>query len=345
VADEAGAGPRGRFRLAWLVQGVVALALLAFLVVRAVPAWQGKGDPIAFHLRVLSVPLYGLMLMSGAFCGALLSEWEARRRGLKEEHVWNILAWGLVVGVAISRLWYVLGRLDYYDRDVLAIIGIKDGRFVGLRGLTIHGALMGAVLAVVLYAWLRRLDFWTWLDIGAPGFVLGQAIGRWGNFYNQEAYGWRTTLPWGLRIRAEFRMDALHTVNGMRYILPEYNKMALGSARCSPGLACYTDMGLYPETTRFHPTFLYESLWSLAICILLLWLTRRYGERLVRGEIFWIYGILYAAGRFGIEFLRVDSEYLGRFPVAQTVSVGLFLLCAAFLVARRWIWKVGPVVS
>jgi len=328
-----------RFSIVRLVQIALGLALLAFLVVRAVPTWQGQGDLFALRLGRLGVPMYGLMLMSGAVAGALVSEWEARRRSLEVGHVWNILFWGLILGVTVSRLWYVAGRLDYFGHDPLAIIGIKGGQFAGLRGLTIHGALLGAVVAVLLYAWWQKLNFWTWLDIGTYGFIVGQAVGRWGNFYNQEAYGWRTTLPWGLRIAAQYRMDAVHRVAGVPYILPEYSKLAPGSPSCAPGLACYTNLALYPETTRFHPTFLYEFLWNLAMCAFLLWLARRPGQRLLSGEVFFLYGVLTAVGRFGIEFLRVDSEYVGRFPVAQSVSVGMLVLCGGLLLVRRWRWK------
>jgi len=101
----------------------------------------------------------------------------------------------------------------------------------------------------------------------------------------------------------------------------------------------YNDLASYPPTTRFHPTFLYESLMNLAICLFLLFLARRYGRYLIRGEIFCFYGILYGLGRFGMEFLRTDSIMLGPMPAAQVVSLGLVLLCGGVVVARRWIWK------
>lgn len=318
---------------------LLAIALLAYMVIQGIRIWRGESHPTLLHVGSLNVPWYGAILMSGALCGALLGEFVARRRAVDSEHVWNILLWGLVLGVAVSRLTHVAGAWDHYRSDWLRIIGIENGQFVGLRGLTIHGALAGAVLALVLYAWRSRLNFWFWLDVGAPGFVLGQAVGRWGNFFNQEAYGWRTALPWGLRIPEGARIDAL---SWLGRILPEYSKLADGSLRCDgPNLACYRDMARFPfETTAFHPTFLYESLLNIGVCLFLVFfLIRRYGHRLVPGEVFMAYGMLYSVVRFGIEFLRVDSAYLGRFPAAQVVSAGLFLLCAGWLVARRWIWK------
>lgn len=302
--------PRGPRLSLWTVMLIaLGIVLLVLLALRAVETWQGRGSPDAFQIGSFAVRWYGILLMTGAFCGALLGEAEARRRGLNSDHVWNILLLGLVLGVIVSRLWYVLGDWQAFSGDVLKIIGFENGQWVGLRGLTIHGALFGAVIAVAVYVLWKKLDFWTWLDVGAPGFVLGQAIGRWGNFFNQEAYGPPTTLPWGISI-------------GMEHRIPPYN-----------------DLAAYPQTTRFHPTFLYESLMNLAICLFLLFLARRYGRYLVRGEIFCFYGILYGLGRFGMEFLRTDSIKLGPFPAAQVVSLGLVLLCGGILAARRWIWK------
>lgn len=296
----------GPFRLFFLL---LALAVVMILVIHGVATWQGRGDPVAFRLGTLEVHWYGIILMSGALAGGFLGEYQARRRGLNPEHAWNILLWGVIAGVIVSRLWYVLGSWKDFAGDPLRIIGFENGVFVGLRGLTIHGALLGAVLAVALYNWRNRLDFWGILDLGAPCFVLGQAIGRWGNFFNMEAYGPPTTLPWGLYI-------------GEGHRIPPYN-----------------DLLTYPPTTRFHPTFLYESLMNLAICLFLLWILRRLGEHLVRGEVFLFYVMLYSAGRFGLEFLRTDSVMLGPFPAAQVTSVGLLTLAVLLLVARRWVWR------
>lgn len=300
-------------QIALIVVGIVALSFLAVLIVRV---WNGAGDPVAFSLGGLRVRWYGILLMSGALCGAFVGEWEARRRGWNPDHIWNLLLWGLLLGVAVSRLWYVAGSPALL-RDPLAIIGFVNGQFVGLQGLTIHGALVGAVIAAGLYAWVKKLNLLEWLDVGAIGFVMGQAVGRWGNFFNHEAYGRPTTLPWGL-------------------IIPATDSTGTIPFRLAP----YNDLNLYPvATTRFHPTFLYESLWNLGVCVLLLFLARRYGEKLIPGETFWLYGMLYGLGRFLLEFLRTDSIYLGAFPAAQIVSVALFVVCAALFATRRWLFK------
>ncbi len=288
------------------------LALLGFAAVQVVRVWNGAGDPVAIRLGPLMVRWYGIILMCGALLGSLLGEGEARRRGWDPDHVWNLLLWGLIAGVAVARLWYVLGAPDL-ARDPLAVVGFVNGQFVGLQGLAIHGALIGAVGAALVYTAVKRQNFFAWIDVGAVGFVLGQAVGRWGNFFNHEAYGPPTTLPWGLIIPAGYR------------IYP------------------YTDMARYPLQTRFHPTFLYESLWNLAVCALLLYLSRRYEKRMIPGEVFWLYGMMYGFGRFFLEFLRTDSMLLPgslpKFPAAQAVSVALFLVCGALLAARRWVWR------
>lgn len=291
---------------------VLGLVLLSFVAVQVVRVWNGAGDPVAVRLGPLQVRWYGIILMCGALSGALLGEREARRRGWDPDHVWNLLLWGLIAGVVVARLWYVLGDPNL-ARDPLAIVGVVNGQFVGLQGLTIHGALIGALGAALAYTAVKRQNFFAWIDVGAVGFVLGQAVGRWGNFFNHEAYGPPTSLPWGLVIPAAYR------------------------------IAPYTDMARYPLSTRFHPAFLYESLWNIGVCFLLLYLGRRFAKRMIPGEVFWLYGMLYGLGRFFLEFLRADSMLLPgnlpKFPAAQAVSVLLFLMCGALLVSRRWIWR------
>ena len=144
------------------------------------------------------------------------------------------------------------------------------------------------------------LDFVAWLDIVAPAIPLGQAVGRWGNFVNQELYGAPTTLPWGLSI------DAAHRVPG------------------------FTDPAL-----RFHPTFLYESLGNLLICVALLYIARRYADRLKNGDLFFIYAILYPVLRFLMEFIRLDSSEVLGLNANQTVMVILVIVFGGALVVRH----------
>jgi phosphatidylglycerol---prolipoprotein diacylglyceryl transferase len=182
-------------------------------------------------------------------------------------------------------------------------------------GLAIHGALLGAGGATVYYTWRHNLSLLRWLDICLPTVLVGQALGRWGNFFNQEAYGRPTTLPWGLDIAPEHRIPP------------------------------YDDLVQYPATTRFHPTFLYESLWNITALGLILWLERRFRERLKPGDSALLYGALYSVGRFFTEGLRTDSlcvgpssldgSCAGGLRVAQIVSLATVLICAALLAWRH----------
>jgi phosphatidylglycerol:prolipoprotein diacylglycerol transferase len=169
-------------------------------------------------------------------------------------------------------------------------------------GLAIYGAVAGGVFALWLYARLKRLDFLTWADFAAPGLFLGQAIGRWGNFFNQELYGKPTTLPWGIPIE-------------QRYRLPQFADL--------------------PETARFHPTFLYESLWCLFSFGLLFYLGRRYGDRLLRGDIFLLWGILYPLGRFFTEMQRPDAWLVRGIPMAQIIALAVIVVCGGIMLYRH----------
>lgn len=206
-------------------------------------------------------------------------------------------------GIIGARLYHVISSpagteagLSYYLQNPVKIIAIWEG------GLGIYGAVAGGVLGLYLYARYHGLRFWQWADMAAIGLPLAQAIGRWGNFFNQELYGNPTRLPWGIRI------DAAHR-------LPQFADL--------------------PPETRFHPTFLYESLWNLGAFLVLLFLARRYGDRLRQGELFLIYLILYPVGRILVELQRPDAWRIAGIPTAQWVAGGLILLSLLLLWYRR----------
>ncbi len=248
----------------------------------------------------IAVRWYAIFIMSGALLGAWLASRRAVARGIDPDHVWNQLLLGLIMGIAGARIYYVIFEWSRFAGDPLSILNLTTG------GLAIHGALIGALLSALIYARYAGLHLLAWLDICVPGFLLAQAIGRWGNFINQEAYGAPTELGFGLRI------DAAHRI-------PPYDNLQL-----------------YPADTLFHATFLYESLWSLAGVGLLLWLDRRFGShlpgerrRLNHGDLFFVYAIYYSLGRLWIEGLRTDSLCLTDAAggclvrVAQLVSLAL----------------------
>ena len=269
-------------------------------------------DPIAFQIGPLTIYWYGLLIATGALVGAYLASLEARRRGLNPDHVWNGLVVCLILGLIGARLYHVISSpaggaqgWSYYRENPLDIIRFwQDGRLVGISGLGIYGAIVGGLLGLYLYTRFAGLKFLQWADIGAPGLAMGQAIGRWGNYFNQELYGNPTNLPWGIPI------DQAHR-------LPQFRDL--------------------PPDARFHPTFLYESLWNLLTVGVLLYVARRFDKKLYDGDILLVYGILYPLGRFLIEFQRPDAWRIAGIPTAQILAVIAIAVCGGLLFYRhRW---------
>jgi len=248
-------------------------------------------NPIAFHLGPLEIRWYGLLIVTGAILGAFVATQEAKRRGENPDVVWDALLWILPAGLIGARLYHVASAWDLYKDDLLRIV-------TDWRGLGIYGAVAGGVLALWLYCRINKQNLVRWLDIGAPGIILAQAIGRWGNFFNQELYGLPTDLPWGIYIEPAYRL---------------------------PGLANYE---------RFHPLFLYESLWNFAVFIFLLWLVRR-GPKLLDGDVICLYAIGYSVGRFFLESLRPEAWNVYGFRTAQIVAAAIILVCTAIMLYRR----------
>ncbi len=259
--------------------------------------------PTGFQIGPLTIYYYGIILMFGALAAAFLSEREARHRGLKSDIVWDGFIWVLIGGIIGARLWHVFtptqidiaeGRttLNYLTHP-LDLINTRLG------GLDIPGAIIGGMLALFLFCRRNKLNFGTWVDIAAPALALGQAIGRWGNFVNQELYGAPTNLPWGIYI------DPAHRLPG------------------------------FENFSRFHPLFLYESLWNLLNMIVLLWLERRYPERLKPGDLLLTYLVIYPVGRFFLEFLRLDTAKFGTIDINQLVALVVAILAAAALIWRH----------
>ena len=278
---------------------------------------QPPTGPFLINTDILGFPLqvrwYGVLIIGGAMLAAWVAARRAERRGYDPEDVWNLLLLGLVLGIAGARLYYVAFEWERYaGRPLLEIINPQGG------GLAIHGAIVGALAAALIYTRRKKLPFVEWLDMCLPTMLLAQAIGRWGNFFNQEAYGRPTNLPFGVLIPPEQR------------------------------LAPYDNLQLYPPNQLFHATFLYESIWNIAGFGLILWLERRLKGWLRTGDSALFYAIVYGAGRFWIEGLRTDSlctngvggECNGALRAAQVVSLLLFFigLIGLYLNHRRALW-------
>jgi phosphatidylglycerol:prolipoprotein diacylglycerol transferase len=265
-----------------------------------------SGPLVAFRFGPLTIYWYGIIIMTAALVGGTIASFEAKRRGENEEHIWNMLILVVLLGIVGARLYHVFSSpvgsnlgWAYYREHPWAIFEIWNG------GLGIYGAVVGGLLGILLYTYRARLNLLRYLDLGAPALLMGQAIGRWGNFVNQELYGPPTMLPWGITI------DQYHRI-------PPFN-----------------DLSQYPLTMRFHPDFLYESLWNLVGFGLMLMLGRKFSSRLKDGDLFLIYLIWYPLGRIWVESLRPDAWTIGSVPTAQIVSAFLIVVAAVALVIRH----------
>lgn len=248
--------------------------------------------PFVLQIGPLSIRWYGLLFATAVLLGISMAHREAIRRGEDPEQLLNVIMFGVLCGVIGARLYYVLFNLDYYGSRPLKILAVWEG------GLAIHGGLLAGALAAALYMIRRQLPVLTYMDIMVPSLPIGQAIGRWGNFFNQEAFGVPTDLPWRLYIEPYHRPPHLA---GFEY---------------------------------FHPTFLYESLWNLLIFAILYFLLRRRLQR-TPGALALCYVGLYSIGRFFVEGLRIDSLMLGPFRVAQFMSLVLIVVSVVGLVRLR----------
>jgi phosphatidylglycerol---prolipoprotein diacylglyceryl transferase len=262
-------------------------------------------DPILFRLGPITLRWYGLLMATAVIIGAQIACREVVRRGQKADDFWDLLLWVVIPGFLGARLYYVFiqsprDRLGEYLSRPLRILQIWEG------GIHIFGGLIVGALALFLYCRIRQLPALRFLDAIALGLPLAQAIGRWGNFINQELYGPPTQLPWGLRI------DPPHRI-------PPYN-----------------DLSTYPESIRFHPLFLYESLWNFLGFGILFWISRRFQTSLKDGDLTLLYLIWYPLGRFFIEFLRTDSWFFAGTPfnVVHLISA-IVILGSIFLLYRN----------
>ncbi len=156
-------------------------------------------DPVAFSVGPIDIYWYGILISTGVLAAAFLSVKEALRQGINEDYPLLFLFWALPLGLLGARLWYVVFNWSYYSQNPGQILAFRSG------GLAIHGAVIAGVLTLIFFCRAKKLDFWQFGDILAPGLILAQAIGRWGNFFNQEAYGVETDLPWAMYIDGAYR--------------------------------------------------------------------------------------------------------------------------------------------
>lgn len=247
---------------------------------------------VAFSIFGIDIYWYGLIIGIGFALAVFLALKNAKRHDLKEDDVINILLIAVPVAIIFARLFYVA----FYSKNwtFSDIINIRDG------GLAIYGGIIGGFLAAGVYAKIKKLSFLALGDLAGPYFALAQAIGRWGNFVNQEAFGYNTNLPWG--------MTSIPITN-------ELNIMAAKGIEVNPYLPV-------------HPTFLYESIWNILIFVLLAIMSRR---KKFNGQIFCMYMALYGFGRMFIEGLRTDSLMLGNIRISQLIGLLFFVIFGGVL--------------
>lgn len=257
-------------------------------------------DAYGLHIGPLYIHFYALILVTAIFVGTWFTARRAKSRGDNPEVVWDIITWAMLPGIIGARLYHVLTptpasglTTQYYFEHPLEMLAIWNG------GLGIYGAVLGGALGLIAYARYHHISILKWLDMAMPGLLLAQAIGRWGNFVNNELYGAPTTLPWGIYIPPEKRLRG------------------------------------YEQYNTFHPLFLYESLWNLASFGLILWLERRFRQQLREGDLLLIYLILYPVGRFLLDFVRLDSNGIGPLTTAQWTSLAAAVIASVLLIIRH----------
>lgn len=249
----------------------------------------------AFKVFGLSVYWYGIIISIGFFLAVVLAMRSSEKAGIKQDDIIDLILYAAPLSIIGARLYYVMFNWSEFNGNFLKIINIRTG------GLAIYGALIVAVIIASIFAWRRKINVLNFLDFCIPYFVLAQAIGRWGNFTNQEAFGRNTNLPWGM------------TGSEIRKQLEGF-----GSA-VDPNIP-------------IHPTFLYESLWNLGVFLLLIWLSKR---KKLNGEVICMYMIAYGAGRFWIEGLRLDSLMVGSVRISQLLSIVFVIVFGLIFVIRR----------
>jgi len=244
-------------------------------------------NPVAFNLFGLNIMWYGILIALGVIAAMIVTSYTCRINGIDFEQILDIFLYAFPAAIVGARLYYVVFQFDYYRNNLIDIFNIRQG------GLAFHGGLIAALLVAFIYTKKKKISFLKVTDAVAPGIILAQSIGRWGNFFNSEAHG-------GPVSQSFIRM------------FPEF-----------------IQRGMYINGIYYNPTFLYESIWNLCVCIFLIFLTKRKPRS---GTVIASYVGLYSLGRFFIEGLRTDSLMLGPFRIAQLVSLAGILICIVGLV-------------
>ncbi|MDO4481449.1 MAG: prolipoprotein diacylglyceryl transferase [Bacillota bacterium] len=237
-------------------------------------------NPVAFTVFGIDVRWYGILIAAGMLIGIFMTYKRAPKFGIDPERIIDAGLFVIPAAIIGARFWYVVFNWDMYQGDIMKILNVRMG------GLAFHGGLIFALITAALLCRKWSVNPWNLMDLAMPAVALGQAVGRWGNYINKEAYGVATNLPWAIEVNGEM----------------------------------------------VHPTFLYESIWCLLLCILLIKISP---DRKFTGQITLLYGILYSLERFFVEGLRIDSLYFMGFRTAQLVSLAAIIACSAVYYIKK----------
>lgn len=284
-----------------------------------------KNVPTGIDIFGFRIAFYGIVIGLGMLCGWLLAEWMAKKTGQDTELYLDFALIAIIVSVITTRLGYVLFSLDEFKDNPLEIFNLRSG------GMMIYGGIFGAIMTAIIFCRVKKYPFWLLADTGCVGLITGQIIGRWGNFFNREAFGKYTDslLAMQLNIKDvsyDYRMPVVN-------LMEKYEGRQAAFDRIME-IRNNTVLVDQAEYIQVHPTFLYESLWNLALLIFLLIYTK---HKKFDGEIMLLYMAGYGLGRIWIEGLRTDQLFMWGtpIPISQLISASLVLFAVVMMIYKR----------
>lgn len=256
----------------------------------AILTLPSPSSPTLLKAGPLALSYHGLFIALGIVVGAWITQRQLVSRGYDGVLAFEALLVVVPAGVVGARLYHVVTEYDRYADRLTPAFRVWEG------GLAIYGAVAGGFVGLLIFCWIRRVRPLAFADAAAPGLVLGQAIGRWGNYFNQELFGRPSGLPWAIEIAPQNRPVQ------------------------------------YADAISFHPTFAYEALWDVMVCLVLLWVARRFARDLKDGDVFLLYVGSYCVGRFLVETLRADRTFMIGETLPGNLAVGGVLALGATLI-------------
>ena len=249
------------------------------------------------------IAFYGIIIGIGMLAGIWIAQSDAKRRGQDPELYLDFALYAIICSIVGARIYYVIFEWDYYKENLLQIFNLRAG------GLAIYGGVIAGAITMIVYTRVKKVSFFSMADTGVLGLVTGQIIGRWGNFFNCEAFGGYTDSLLAMRIKRSLVNDNMLNADVLSHKIVENGV----------------------EFIQVHPTFLYESLWNLCLFLLLI---KFRPKKKFDGQVLGLYFLGYALGRVWIEGLRTDQLMIGPFAVSQLLS-GVLIICAAVFLIRK----------